>query len=206
MMHMSNIGVMDSHLRKSSWLVRSVAPVIGDESIISTSANTLSRLSGSLVLSLLLLTLTTSCLRERLDAVQISLVGVNAVLRPPTDVALDLTCEMENANSSWVEIVRVDYCVHVGGWVVRCGVYPSKDNPQKVKASGVLETQMRVIPRAEDVPKLMALLLQSDGRLPEAYVTGTAELDSPVGRLSSEFQTGPVRIAIRNMGVSIEMP
>lgn len=157
-------------------------------------------------LSLLLLPLTTSCLRERLDAVQISLVGVNAVVKPPKEVALDLTCEMENANSSWVEVVRVDYCVHVAGWVVRCGVYPSQGNPQKVKANGVVETQFRVMPEAGDIPKLVALLLQADGRVPEAYVTGTAELKSPIGKLSSEFQTGPVKIAIRNLGVSIEMP
>jgi len=137
-----------------------------------------------------------------LEKVEITLVGVKAVVQPPGQVVLDLTCEIANANSSWVDVERVEYCVMVGSFSVRCGVYPSDDTPQRVRANGVIETRIRVVPKPDDVPKLIAILLESGGRQPEAYLTGTAVVKSPIGRLSSDFKTGPIQVAIRKIGLS----
>lgn len=145
------------------------------------------------------------CLSQRLNDIEISVVQADAVLKLPVNLTIDVTCELENANSSWVKIESIDYCVYIGTHEFRCDEQKGDDGSMKIGSNGKIETTFKVTPRPADAVMVVDAILSR--RWPsEVHVEGRAILDSPVGRLKSDFKTKPVKFELRRVGFSVEAP
>lgn len=143
--------------------------------------------------------------QKQVDRIDISLVEVGAVLMPPFDMNLEFTAEMTNANSTWVDVEKVDYCLEVNGNPVHCGVYPESGQRLRLVAEDKSQASVKVKPTMETVRKLLESAGRGNG-MPEAKLTGRAAVSSPVGSLEFDFKTKPIRFDIRRVGIKVELP
>jgi len=144
------------------------------------------------------------CASARLAEVTITLTGVDLVLSPEGPPKLEITCLVKNANTTWVEIERIDYCLTVNGDEVYCGVYPGDRPPGRVVAEDEMEIRVAVRPDLEQGGRLLAALAKRFG-IPVARLEGQAKITSPVGDLSFHFVTKEIEFQPRRIGVSVEV-
>jgi LEA14-like dessication related protein len=143
--------------------------------------------------------------QKQVDRIDIALVEVGAVLNPPFDMSLEFTAELTNANPTWVDVDRIDYCLEVNDSAVHCGLYPESGQRLRIVADDKSEASLKLKPTLESVRKLLESAGRGNG-LPEARLTGRATVSSPVGSLEFDFKTQPIRFDIRRVGIKVELP